>query len=108
MPIFQADLQHTRRQETQPEERPMQPPPPPTLHSRRFSEESLPAELCEGPISESPVKSPKIEPAGQDVSTSDRLLLIERLKRGQSPTWIPNRHVCYATVAHILVLVAHC
>ena len=108
MPIFQADLEHTRHQETHPPQRPMQPPPPPTLHSRRFSEESLPAELCEGPISESPVKSPKLEPTDQDVSTSDRLLLIERLKRGQSPTWIPNRHVRYAIIAHLLPLVARC
>ena len=104
MPIFQADLEHNSRQEVQPPERPMQPPPPaPTLHCRRFSEESLPAELCEGPIPESPITSSKSEITEQDVSTSDRLLLIERLKRGQSPTWIPNRHVGYASIALIVL-----
>lgn len=59
--------------------------------SRRLSEESIRTDLCEGPLPDTPpAKTPDQDPA---VATSDRAELIERLKRGESPTWIPNRHV---------------
>lgn len=63
--------------------------------SRRVSEESIRTELCEGPIPDSPPKSSAPEEAVSN-AVSDRAELIERLKRGESPTWIPNRHVCFS------------
>lgn len=65
--------------------------------SRRASEESIRTELCEGPLSDVPQpKSPELKPELEMVATttSDRADLIERLKRGESPTWIPTRRVC--------------
>ncbi|KAK5660414.1 hypothetical protein OQA88_12957 [Cercophora sp. LCS_1] len=59
--------------------------------SRRISEESIRTELCEGPIPDSPPKPATPEQAVNN-AVSDRAELIERLKRGESPTWIPNRH----------------
>lgn len=68
---------------------------------RRVSEESIRTELCEGLILDSPSdhaanpannldeRVPEVSPG-----ISDRLELMERLKRGESPTWVPNRHVC--------------
>ncbi|KAJ4270068.1 hypothetical protein NW762_001741 [Fusarium torreyae] len=86
MPIFQADLDHE----------PVEPPPldvaSPRL--RRLSEESIRTELCEGPVPDSPPRS--TSPGRNDSADgaiSDRASLIERLKRGQSPTWIPSRHL---------------
>jgi hypothetical protein len=64
-----------------------------SLLSRKVSEESIRTELCEGPIPDSPlVHTPKDNNASLTACT-DRADLIERLKRGESPTWIPNRHV---------------
>ncbi|KAL2878862.1 hypothetical protein SGCOL_005830 [Colletotrichum sp. CLE4] len=65
---------------------------------RRLSEESIRTELCEGPIVESPTRpsTPETDTdadAAAAAVTSDRAELIERLKRGESPTWIPNRRV---------------
>ncbi|GKT45568.1 uncharacterized protein ColSpa_05749 [Colletotrichum spaethianum] len=94
MPIFQDDLEH--------------PPPaadcpgatePASFHqqttmpslARKLSEESIRTELCEGPILESP--RPSTPESDSAAVTSDRAELIERLKRGESPTWVPNRHV---------------
>ncbi|GJC77941.1 uncharacterized protein ColLi_00779 [Colletotrichum liriopes] len=57
---------------------------------RRLSEESIRTELCEGPILESP--RPSTPESDAAAVTSDRAELIERLKRGESPTWVPNRH----------------
>jgi hypothetical protein len=67
---------------------------------RRVSEESIRTELCEGPLPDSPKDaSPPVSPGNSDLShaTSDRAELIERLKRGESPTWIPNRHVRFSS-----------
>lgn len=61
--------------------------------NHRLSEESIRTELCEGPILESPPKPVTPERSLNHV-VSDRAELIERLKRGESPTWVPNRHVC--------------
>ncbi|KAM7204480.1 hypothetical protein V8F20_003596 [Naviculisporaceae sp. PSN 640] len=60
--------------------------------SHRLSEESIRTELCEGPILDSPPKPVTPERSLNNV-VSDRAELIERLKRGESPTWIPNRHL---------------
>src|SRR5688572_16402342 len=57
-------------------------------HRRRLSEESIRTELCEGPLPD----SPKLTTPERENVTSDRAELIERLKRGESPTWIPSRH----------------
>jgi hypothetical protein len=94
MPIFQADLDnHESIEPAAPIEVEVTPPAP-TL--RRLSEESIRTELCEGPIFESPPQSNTNSPErtdGAENGISDRASLIERLKRAQSPTWIPNRHV---------------
>jgi hypothetical protein len=68
---------------------------------RKVSEESIRTELCEGPIPDSPPDHETIAPHGVEIDVpkepsqgvSDRVELIERLKRGESPTWLPNRHV---------------
>lgn len=95
MPIFQ---EHPEQAEPAPEDEHSDPIPirsspggdPPAL-SRKLSEESIRTELCDGPIPD----SPKPRTPEQDLANavSDRAELIERLKRGESPTWIPNRHV---------------
>ncbi|GAB0136316.1 hypothetical protein EsDP_00004621 [Epichloe bromicola] len=92
MPIFQDDLDNHARRSGRSVSTRISPidPPPPIL--RRLSEESLPTELCEGPVPDSPTRpsTPKID---DDAAISCRAELIERLKRGESPTWIPNRHL---------------
>jgi len=67
------------------------PAPPAFSHGRRLSEESIRTELCDGPLPDSPV--PTTPERESSAAVSDRAELIERLKRGESPTWIPNRHV---------------
>jgi hypothetical protein len=61
--------------------------------TRRLSEESIRTDLCEGPIPDSPPR-PVTPREAVSRAVSDRAELIERLKRGESPTWVPNRHVC--------------
>lgn len=87
MPIYQADLDLDRSASAAPID--IEPSPEPSLDI--LSSESLPADLCEGPVPDSP-RRPEDESA-----TSNRSELIQRLKRGQSPTWIPNRHVRYTS-----------
>ncbi|ROW05781.1 hypothetical protein VMCG_05247 [Cytospora schulzeri] len=60
---------------------------------RKVSEESIRTELCDGPIPDSPPNPmfPRSESASN--TTSDRTELIEKLKRGESPTWSPKRHL---------------
>lgn len=68
---------------------------PPIPFSRRVSEESIRTDLCEGPLPDlAPANTPdpQPEPALVD-TTSDRAELIERLKRAQSPSWVPPRRV---------------
>lgn len=90
MPIFQDDLEPDRHRH------PGRPSPlqrePTSSVLRRLSEESLPTELCEGPVPNDPTRptTPRID---EEAAISCRAELIERLKRGESPTWIPNRHV---------------
>lgn len=76
------------------------PPEPSTVEGRR-SEESIRTEFCEGPVLEEPLQAlstaePEFrDPSGQErLEISDREELIERIKRGESPTWVPNRKVC--------------
>lgn len=90
MPIFQDDIDHVP---------PASSPSgslsigPAGSRSRRFSEESLRLELCEGPVPDSPEAHPSISKSDEETRTSDRAELIQRLKRGESPTWVPNKHV---------------
>ncbi|KAH7375055.1 hypothetical protein B0T11DRAFT_5714 [Plectosphaerella cucumerina] len=114
MPIFQADLEHLERDSRPPDSsldqrhqflspNPASSDPPAASASspqqltfqpllpRRLSEESIRTDLCEGPVPDSPQPAP--QDADMDAATSDRAELIERLKRGESPTWIPNRHL---------------
>lgn len=96
MPIFRDDLDHPPSAITDVlGEEPPRPLPTPHQQTvspslaRKLSEESIRTELCEGPILDSP--RPSI-PESDAAATSDRAELIERLKRGESPTWIPTRH----------------
>lgn len=67
---------------------------------RKLSEESIRTELCEGPVFDTPEEPFKASSHTSDTAfafqfhgTSDRKELIERLKRGESPTWLSNRNV---------------
>lgn len=95
MPIFCEDEEPQTSDSKYPHIAPIPIQSPPDMEpciSRRLSEESIRTELCEGPIPDSPPRpvSPQ-EAVSRPVK--DRAELIERLKRGESPTWVPNRHV---------------
>ncbi|ORY62942.1 uncharacterized protein BCR38DRAFT_435496 [Pseudomassariella vexata] len=99
MPIFQQDLERRESAEELMMASPSRATPiqhdDPTL-VRKLSEESIRTELCEGPLPETPrIQTPYDESPG---TCTDRAELIERLKRGESPTWIPNRH--YESIWH--------
>ena len=76
------------------------PSPSPVPMMRRPSEESIRTEDCEGPVLDTPMEEAPMEQEkaagvgnnGEALCT-DRAELIERLKRGESPTWVPNRAV---------------
>lgn len=97
MPIFQDDLQNHDREHPYDNVRTAAPArialDPPSAKFRRLSEESLPTELCEGPVPDSPER-PSTPQANEEPAISNRAELIERLKRGESPTWAPSRRVC--------------
>ncbi|KAJ3562277.1 hypothetical protein NPX13_g8624 [Xylaria arbuscula] len=62
---------------------------------RDLSQESIRTELCEGLVYDSP-PSDTLLPFAQTsdlAAGTDRALLLERLRSGQSPTWISNRHL---------------
>lgn len=68
---------------------------------RRLSEESLRTEFCDGPEPGFPQRIISRENGTSIVTgkdngntTSDREDLIKRIKRGESPTWIPSAAVC--------------
>ncbi|KAI1294284.1 hypothetical protein F5Y03DRAFT_373295 [Xylaria venustula] len=71
-----------------------------SLSTSRLSVDSITAELYEDPDLNSPPTSSRLPPTQtpeHDSSLSpaaytDRAALIERLKRGESPTWISHRH----------------
>ncbi|MCJ1338292.1 hypothetical protein MMC09_003578 [Bachmanniomyces sp. S44760] len=66
---------------------------------RKTSEESIRTEFCDGPLMDD--QNEGLQSTQDDeqplqplnVQVSDRGELIERLKRGESPTWVPNRNV---------------
>lgn len=67
---------------------------------RRQSEESIRTEDCEGPIQDTLMEDQGLqeeEGSNEDglakAQCSDRAELIERIKRGESPTWVPNEAV---------------
>jgi len=101
MPIFQDDLARDRA--TPPAKSGFVFPnvSPNEVIARKTSEESIRTELCEGPIPDSPEdgrSSPKEHLEGfaskeSSQGISNRVELIQRLKRGESPTWLPNRHL---------------
>lgn len=101
MPIFRENLDEDDVSAPHPES-PMAQPVPlhvslrnqahPMSLSRQLSEESIRTELCEGPVPDAPEPSSP-QPGLSVNTTSDRIELIERLKRGESPTWSPKRHV---------------
>lgn len=95
MPIFQADLDNDRR--SPPETQPLDLGHAAT-RLRRLSEESLRTELCEGPVPDSPPQQgssfPERSATDRPITPStDRVDLIERLKRVQSPSWLADRRV---------------
>ncbi|KAG4434956.1 hypothetical protein IFR05_009568 [Cadophora sp. M221] len=104
MPIFQDDFGSSRR-DTPPAKKPAIPrrsksPEGGNPMERKLSEESIRTELCEGPVPDSPEEERPFAAAGlasnfkfPTTGTSDRVELIERLKRGESPTWLPNRNL---------------
>jgi hypothetical protein len=102
MPIFQDHLGGDR--DTPPAKPAIIPlsttPPDENVITRRVSEESIRTELCEGPVLDSPEDDRNIPAIALESNfklpihgTSDRVELIQRLKRGESPTWLPNRNV---------------
>lgn len=72
---------------------------------RRPSDDSIRTELCEGMLPDTkmegtrPVDNNLNATLGQKLETSDRVELIESIKRGESPTWVPNRAVSKAFIA---------
>jgi len=102
MPIFQDDLGAARG--TPPSKQTLSPLSNSSLEghviTRKSSEESIRTELCEGPLLDSPADESVLANEQLESNlkfpihgTSDRAELIERLKRGESPTWLPNRNV---------------
>ena len=75
-------------------------PPEIAMIERKTSEESIRTEDCDGPLLDDMNDSQLHRnvaqefKANENVETSDRAELIERIKRGESPTWVPNRKVC--------------
>jgi len=72
------------------------------ISMREMWEESIRTEDCEGPIpdiamedaSEEQEKGIRPENEGE-ILCSDRAELMERIKRGESPTWVPNQAVSW-------------
>lgn len=66
---------------------------------RKFSEESIRTEFCDGPVDSQswiPSSQPERDPVGHmegGTCISDRAELMERIKRGESPTWVPKQSV---------------
>ncbi len=104
MPIFQEDIHHPRPPPAGPQPSRRSPArlvvEAAPLGPRRLSEESLPVELCEGPIPDSPGECPETPEIQNELHLLDRSVLIERIKRGESPSWIPNRHVRAQSVSN--------
>ncbi|KAI1482408.1 hypothetical protein F4774DRAFT_371211 [Daldinia eschscholtzii] len=93
MPAFQIDLE--RRESAEKLPTPAMASPTDQLRNnsalrKKRSEESISTELCDGPIADTP--APQTPEQNSPTECSDRSELIERLKRGESPTWRPSRH----------------
>ncbi|KAH0551511.1 hypothetical protein GP486_007272, partial [Trichoglossum hirsutum] len=65
---------------------------------RRPSEESMRSQFLDGPLPDcdadepaSPTQAVLTAMTDANLGVSDRVELIERIKRGESPTWVPNR-----------------
>jgi len=107
MPIFQDDLGGGRR--TPPPKfttTPLSSSPAGTnMLTRKASEESIRTELCEGPLLGSLEDNEAIDSIPSlDFSihgTSNRVELIERLKRGESPTWVPKKGVSCSLILEV-------
>ena len=101
MPIFQDDLAGGQVSPDKPAKNSRPDSPLEAIPmTRKLSEESIRTELCEGPLLDTPEEQRKCPIGTLDTSfafpihgTSDRGELIERLKKGESPTWLPNRNV---------------
>ncbi|EDN96966.1 hypothetical protein SS1G_01894 [Sclerotinia sclerotiorum 1980 UF-70] len=117
MPIFQDDLGDGREILPIPKSK-MSPPSmtPPWRRTivRKDSEESIRTDLCEGPVPDTPEESKHLPTLGLDPSfnlcngTSDRGEFMERLKRGEIPSWLPNYNVCESSNAgscHVVLTV---
>ncbi|KAE8443838.1 hypothetical protein EG329_001345 [Mollisiaceae sp. DMI_Dod_QoI] len=97
MPIFQDDL--GGGEDKPPTKAPIRRSTSPVL-ARKLSEDSIRTDLCEGPLRESldeersmPTRDVESRPKTPGYAgTSDRVELIALLKRGESPTWLPNRN----------------
>ncbi|KAI1105153.1 hypothetical protein F4804DRAFT_304862 [Jackrogersella minutella] len=93
MPIFHLGLER-RESAEQPTLSAMASPPDrfrqhDNTLQRKQSEESISTELCEGPVPD--IEIPRTPERSPPTECSDRSELIERLKRGESPTWKPSR-----------------
>lgn len=100
MPIFQDDLAGSQDPPSaKPGTRPSPSPANESVLVRKLSEDSIRTDLCEGPLRESLGEESDMlggVRSGHGTTgfgTSDRVELIERLKRGESPAWLPNRNV---------------
>ena len=79
--------------------------------SRKASEESIRTELCEGLLLDGPGDNNSASATDSNagfsipiLGTSDRVELIERLKRGQNAAWLPSRNVsCYSLSFQIAI-----
>ena len=70
------------------------------VNRRRLSEESIRTEFCDGPVPDIATDHGALQTGREgrasnngEAVCSDRAELIERIKRGESPTWIPNQAV---------------
>lgn len=74
-------------------------PPFEAVIMRKMSEESIRTEDCEGPVPDPSVEDMEDQGRGimpeneGEILCSDRTELIERIKRGESPTWVPSQAV---------------
>src|SRR4051794_24613407 len=76
---------------------------------RRPSEESIRTQFLDGPLPDCETEEEPTSPTQEvltamtdaNLGVSDRAELIERIKRGESPTWVPNRTVSQFTVREI-------
>ncbi|CZR62423.1 uncharacterized protein PAC_12320 [Phialocephala subalpina] len=101
MPIFQDDLGGAHDSPpSKPATRRSTSPVIEKSLARKLSEDSIRTDLCEGPLVESleeesdmPSRDVESRPRTSGQGTSDRGAFIELLKRGESPTWLPNRNL---------------